>query len=231
MRKLNINRRELEATKVCLPIIQKLYSNPTIQDNLVLIGGYSVFFHGYANNHNQMWRGSHDLDFLILSQEYSWILDEYSTNKNKSHLPNKYSYIIDGLDCDIYVPDFDSNLILGSKNFSTSSLESRLINFKNSKVRVPKIIDILKLKLNIKNENENGSIKRRDKDIFDMYTLLNILVSDKGFIDKYGKPNKKSLFSYLGRKLDKEEFQSFKSIFRTYDFDRSRLSDTLRLRK
>ena len=227
MRKLNINRRELEATKVCLPIIQNLYSNPIIQDNLVLIGGYSVFFHSYVNNNNQKWRGSHDLDFLILSQEYNWILDEYSTDKNKSHLPNKYSYIIDGLNCDIYVPDFDNNLILGSKNFSTSSLESRLINYRNSKVRVPKIIDILKFKLNIKNENENGSIKRRDKDIFDMYTLLNILVLDKIFIDKYGKPSKKSLFSYLSRKLDEEEFQSFKSIFRTYNFNKSKLSKTL----
>jgi hypothetical protein len=177
-------------------------------DSYFHIGGYATLFHivnsiGIESIWN--WRGSHDLDIVMMKHGGSAVLNQYfDVNSFKSpslvskeKLEVKEENTSSMVEVDFYLPQNGEINIDGNRISDQFIKEIDRPSILGVTVNIPKIHDLLSLKLKVMCENTGLP---REKDMGDILNLLGCLEHNDGFREKYSSSLEE--VEYLKEKLN-----------------------------
>ena len=174
------------------------------------IGGGATLLH-IANTigieNISSWRGTHDMDIVVTKYGVRGALksffseyEEYNSSsvKNKKKIEIKEIKANEGVQLDLYVPTKNQKSINidGTKISSRMLKELKTINVLGIKTRVPKLHDLLAMKINI---STDGTGLPRSKDMSDIINLIGCIEKNQDIKEKYN--TNEDLAGYLYDKM------------------------------
>ncbi len=196
-------------------------------DSYFHIGGYATLFHiansiGIESIWN--WRGSHDLDIVMMNHGGSDILSQYfdvTSFKSPSLISKEKLEVREEgtssmVEVDFYLPSEGIINIDGNKVSQRFVEEIDRPKIMGVEVNIPKIHDLLSLKLKVMCENTGLP---REKDMGDIINLLGCLEHNKGFREKYVSESEE--LEYLQEKLNKENSCATRQLSKVLQYHQS----------
>lgn len=174
------------------------------------IGGGATLLH-IANTigieNISSWRGTHDMDIIVTNYGVRGALESFfseyeeynsSSIKNKKKIEIKDPTAKDKVQLDLYLPTKNQkNINIDGTIISSRMLkELKTINVLGIKTRVPKLHDLLAMKINISTE-ETGL--PRSKDMSDIINLIGCIERNQDIKEKYN--TNEDLAGYLYNKM------------------------------